>query len=282
MDMMDGQQATGAAAARTARGTLVVRLSPSLFSTVVLDGTDGGGGAVARRFVPDPAVSLVANLKTAVVPCPCPQDGWGTIDLVSCDGRVTFVPAGCFDRRTVAAMFDACFTLAGDEVVEVQELPSAGCVALYAFNRFARRGMEAMATEVRTFNAYALLLDSMMAEASAQDGRVMRVHVSGETMGVFVADGGRLVFANVFDCTEDNLRLFYLLHVLRAVGFSQLDDTIYISKEDGGASQLDRLAKLYVDDVRQMPVARPPFAVDGDGGCLTHDMAALLSSHRTN
>ena len=35
-------------------------------------------------------------------------------------------------------------------------------------------------------------------------------------------------------------------------------------------------------DVRQMPVARPPFAVDGDGGCLTHDMAALLSSHRTN
>lgn len=280
--MVKGQQATGIATPVTACSVLAVRLSPSAFTTIVIGGADGRDGVTARCFDPDPAVSLVANLKTAVASRPCPQDGWERIDLVSCDGRVTFVPSACFDGKSAAAMFDACFTLAGDEVVEVQELPSAGCVALYAFNRFARRGMEAMATEVRTFNAYALLLDSMMAEASAQDGRVMRVHVSGETMGVFVADGGRLVFANVFDCTEDNLRLFYLLHVLRAVGFSQLDDTIYISKEDGGASQLDRLAKLYVDDVRQMPVARPPFAVDGDGGCLTHDMAALLSSHRTN
>ena len=282
MDMVKGQQATGTAAAVTACSVLAVRLSSSAFTTVVIGGVDGRGGVTARCFDLDPAVSLVANLKTAVASRPCPQDGWERIDLVSCDGRVTFVPSACFDGKSAAAMFDACFTLAGDEAVEVRELPSAGCVALFAFNRFARRGMAALAAEVRTFNSYALLLEAMMSESSAQDGRVMRVHVSDETMGVFVADGGRLVFANVFDCTEDNLRLFYLLHVMRATGFSQQEDTIYICKEDGGTSCLDNLVKLYVDDVRPMPQSRPPFGVDGDGGCLTSDMVSLLSSHLTN
>lgn len=258
---------------RADAGTLSVWLSPDRLCA--LSASDSGKLSV-RSWTTDPAASLMANLKSMLTAFALSGDRFSSVNAVVCSPRMTVVPAQMYDVSVEKPLFDTCFDLGGSDVIVTSELHNAGCVALFAFNRFVRRYLATEFTDVRCHNTFALLLEHWAKVEAGSDVRIVHVHVYKDVMGVYGFDGGRLVFTNTFECAEDNLRLFYVMHVWRALSFSQLDDTLCISFEGGAVSGLDRLAKLYVENVTVMGKGPCRHVVEGDVSCLTTDMTALL------
>lgn len=258
--------------ADVAGATLIVRLAAD---GLRLAQSDGAGRIVARSWEVDPAISVLANLKAMLATVQRPPQGFARVCAVTCDHRVTIVPTALHDDRLAHDVCDACFDLEDCDALESRIVPHAGCVALFAFNRFVKRYLTAEFGRVDYFNTFALLLDEASARANGCAGRVVTAVLSGGLMAVYAHEAGKLLFSNVFECEDDNLRLFYLLHVWRALGFSQLDDRLDIVCLEGDVSGFVQLARLYVSQIVQVGRDMSGMSVPGNDRAMTEDMACL-------
>lgn len=228
------------------RYTLSIRLSSGGFCFSFYD-HEKDDSSLTLPYKVNPVSSMMGNVKELLdYMMPVNKSSFRRVNVLVDTPKVTFVPFLMFDEEDKKSLFSMCFSLqSGDEVMH-SILSNAGCVVLFALSGHVKRFLDSIYGDIQYYCSSGVVASHFSNIASDATGNCMFAYIEDEFVVVYCFRDAKLLFANVFECSNDADRTYFLMNVWRNMNFNQMEDKLYLVSDKTNLVGLKDMISLYV------------------------------------
>lgn len=180
--------------------------------------------------------------------------GWGLDDFSSVQFIIenrqnTFVPSELYEEAKAATLLGFNHTLSPESLIRADIVTNAACVNLYAISNTLYDGLKKMVKEMHISHQTSILLHKCITEA-VSDAPEVHVHVKDRNFDVAIVKNSQLLFFNNFEFSTKDDFAYFLLLAMKQHDLSAIDTAIYLSGMILASSDIVKLCKRYIKDIR--------------------------------
>jgi hypothetical protein len=257
---------TGIDFSQTKQYSLSIRLSADGFSFSI-HRPGASEPPYYEAYPTNPGYSLTANLKEMLARTDALQHEFRDTTILMDTPRFTTVPQALFEDEQMERVFYQNFAPVHNEVVLCNELGQSEAVVVFGMDKHAYNWLTEHYPEARFFAAVSPLIEHFARRSAQSEVRQLYVHLREQQLEALVFDHGQPQLINVFACSVNPDRVYYLLYIVQQLGLDAERDEIHLC---GELREKETLTEELRRFVRTVSVASPT------GSSLPYDMTTLM------
>ncbi|MDO4949591.1 MAG: DUF3822 family protein [Bacteroidales bacterium] len=180
-----------------------------------------------NRFDVDPAYPLPVNIERMLETFPeLKKKTYKNTNIIVDTPHFTLVPFELYEDEQIDTLFKFNFPSVGNEEALCNILDWTNVALIFGVNKELLSLLNRHFPDARILSSLSLMTEWFIRESNRTSSTKLSVLMHGDVIDVIVCSKGKLMFVNCFECTNNNDRCYYILHVWQSLQLDAEKDTL--------------------------------------------------------